>query len=69
MRRRAWALAALLTVAAPAAAHAQIFVASRANPSFAIGPLFIRGSVTPALGQVGGPAAEANRGLTALLRS
>ena len=52
MRRGAWALAALLTVAAPVAAHAQIFVASRANPSFAIGPLFIRGSVTPALGQV-----------------
>lgn len=52
MRGRAWALAALLALAAPATAHAQIFVASRANPSFAIGPLFIRGKVTPALGQV-----------------
>jgi len=52
MHRRAWALAALLTVVAPAGAHAQIFVASRPNPTFAVGPLFIRGSVTPALGQV-----------------
>lgn len=52
MRLRRWALLALLMLAAPATAHAQLFVASRPNPTFAIGPLFIRGSVTPALGQV-----------------
>jgi hypothetical protein len=49
---RAWALAALLLAAAPAAAHAQIFVASRANPGFTIGPLFVQANVTPQLGHV-----------------
>ena len=40
-------LAAL--VLAPAHAHAQIFIASRPDPPFAIGPLSIRATVTPSL--------------------
>jgi hypothetical protein len=53
MTRRAWVLAALLSLAAPGAAHAQIFVATRPDPAFAIGPLFVQASVTPALGPIG----------------
>lgn len=52
MTLRAWALAALLLAAAPGAAHAQFFLASHPDPPFAIGPLFVRASVTPALGPV-----------------
>jgi hypothetical protein len=52
MKLRAWGLAALLSVAAPAAAHAQLFVATRADPAFAIGPLFVQAAVTPALGPI-----------------
>jgi hypothetical protein len=52
MTHRAWVLAALLLLAAPGTAHAQFFLASRPNPSFAIGPLFVRASVTPAMGPV-----------------
>ena len=52
MTARAWVLAALLSLAAPGAAHAQLFLASRPDPAFAIGPLFIQASVTPALGNV-----------------
>jgi len=40
----------LLLIALPAIAHAQVFVASKPNPSFEIGPLFVRASVTPSLG-------------------
>jgi len=40
-------LAAL--VLAPAHAHAQVFIASRPDPPFAIGPLTIRATVTPSL--------------------
>ncbi|MBI1726789.1 MAG: hypothetical protein HYR50_05945 [Candidatus Rokubacteria bacterium] len=36
-------------VLAPAHAHAQIFIASRPDPAFAIGPLSIRATVTPSL--------------------
>ena len=43
-------LAAL--VLAPAHAQAQIFLASRPNPPFAIGPLSIRATVTPSLAPV-----------------
>lgn len=43
-------LAAL--VLAPAHAHAQIFIASRPDPPFAIGPLTIRATVTPLLAPV-----------------
>jgi hypothetical protein len=44
----AWALGALLLLA-PAVAHAQLFIASKPDPSFMIGPLFVRASVTPDL--------------------
>jgi hypothetical protein len=53
MTPRAWGLAALLLLAAPGAAHAQIFLATRPDPAFAIGPLFVQASVTPALGPIG----------------
>lgn len=51
-RRAGWraALAVALVVAAPAAAAAQVFLASEPHPDFTIGPLSIRGTVTPALG-------------------
>jgi hypothetical protein len=52
MTGRAWALAALLSLVAPGTAHAQLFLASRPDPAFAIGPLFIQASVTPALGNI-----------------
>jgi hypothetical protein len=52
MTLRAWVLAALLSLAAPGAAHAQLFLASKPDPAFAIGPLFIQASVTPALDNV-----------------
>ena len=46
---RAW-IAAMLLVAAPGAAGAQVFLASRPNPEFMVGPLFVRLAVTPELG-------------------
>ncbi|HEX9822437.1 MAG TPA: hypothetical protein VGD07_22795 [Methylomirabilota bacterium] len=52
MIHRAWALSALLLLAAPGAAHAQLFLASRPDPPFAVGPLFVTASVTPAMGPV-----------------
>lgn len=48
----AWVLAALLSLAAPGAAHAQLFIGSRPDPPFTIGPLFVVASVTPALGPI-----------------
>ncbi len=43
-------LATLLAIPAAASpAAAQVFLASRPNPDFAIGPLFVRASVSPAL--------------------
>jgi hypothetical protein len=45
-------LVALLLAGAPARSHAQLFLASRPHPEFMIGPLFVRASVTPALGPV-----------------
>ena len=46
-------ITALVAVAAAAGhAHAQVFLASRPNPEFSIGPLFVRANVTPALGAV-----------------
>ena len=47
---RSLLLAALLL--APAHTHAQIFIASRPDPPFAIGPLSIRATVTPSLAPV-----------------
>ena len=52
MTARAWLLAALLSLAAPGAAHAQLFLASKPDPAFAIGPLFVQAAVTPAMGPV-----------------
>jgi hypothetical protein len=52
MTLRAWGLAALLGLAARGAAHAQFFLASRPDPAFAIGPLFVQASVAPSLGPV-----------------
>ena len=49
---RALVAAALLVVVTPAAAGAQVFVASRPAPPFEIGPLFVRANVTPALGPI-----------------
>jgi hypothetical protein len=47
------ALAVLAAVAlGPATAGAQIFLATRPDPEFAIGPLFVRASVGPELGPV-----------------
>ncbi len=45
-------LIALLVIAAPAAARAQVFVAAKPHPQFEIGPLFVRASVSPKLGTV-----------------
>lgn len=45
-------LAALLIGGAPAAAQAQLFLASRPHPEFMIGPLIVRASVGPELAPV-----------------
>jgi len=45
-------LAALSFFVVPVPASAQIFIASVADPSFAVGPLTIRATVTPSLGPV-----------------
>lgn len=51
MRRARLAIAGVLAlIVAPAVTHAQVFLASRPNPPFEIGPLFVRATVTPALG-------------------
>ena len=44
--------AVALLLLAGGSAHAQVFIASRPNPEFTIGPLFIRATVTPGLGAV-----------------
>ncbi|HSD29152.1 MAG TPA: hypothetical protein VLL75_17760 [Vicinamibacteria bacterium] len=54
-RARIAAVQMLLVVAVasgPATAGAQVFLATRANPEFEIGPLFVRASVGPSLGPV-----------------
>ena len=53
-RARGWraALTLALVLAAPATAAPQVFLAAEPNPDFTIGPLSIRGTVTPALGPV-----------------
>jgi hypothetical protein len=45
----ALAVIVLSVAAMPAAAHAQVFIASRPHPGFEIGPLFVRATITPAL--------------------
>ena len=47
MSRTGWIIALMLTVAAPDAAQAQVFLSSRPNPGFTIGPLFVQATVTP----------------------
>lgn len=42
----------LLVAVSPACAHAQVFLASRSHPEFAIGPLFVVAGVHPDLGPV-----------------
>ena len=52
---RAWigaSVAALLLCGGPRAAHPQVFLSSEPHPEFAIGPLFIVGTVSPDLGPV-----------------
>jgi hypothetical protein len=49
-RARLVLAALLLLMAVPAVAGAQVFVASKPNPPFEIGPLFVRAQVTPKLG-------------------
>jgi hypothetical protein len=43
-------IAALLLAASPVTAGAQVFLASRPNPDFMVGPLFVRVAVNPELG-------------------
>jgi hypothetical protein len=45
-------LAALVLAALPATGHAQVFLAARPHPEFAIGPLFVVATVRPDLGPV-----------------
>ncbi len=47
MSRSAWILALAMAVAAPGTAQGQVFLASRPNPEFTIGPLFVRATVIP----------------------
>ncbi len=49
---RALLCATLLAAALPDSAHAQVFLASRPHPEFAIGPLFVVAAVRPDLGPV-----------------
>lgn len=49
---RASLLTALLIGTAAVPAQAQLFLASRPHPEFKLGPLFVRASITPALGPV-----------------
>jgi hypothetical protein len=52
---RAWAsgvVTALLLCGGPPAGHAQVFLSSEPHPQFAIGPLFIVGTIRPDLGPV-----------------
>jgi hypothetical protein len=43
-------VALLILLGLPVGVHAQIFLASRPNPKIMIGPLFVRASMTPSLG-------------------
>ncbi len=52
MGRTAWLLAVAALVLAPTAARAQLFVASRPDPPFTLGPLMIRATVTEGVGPV-----------------
>ena len=52
MRRLAWCLTVLALILAAAPARAQLFVASRPDPPFTIGPLMVRATVTEGPGPV-----------------
>ena len=52
MRRSVAGLAVALALLSAATADAQVFIASKPDPAFTIGPLFVRASVTPALGPI-----------------
>jgi hypothetical protein len=52
IRGRHLLCAALLLAATPVPGHAQVFMASRPHPDFAIGPLFVVATVHPDLGPV-----------------
>src|SRR4029077_19180653 len=54
MRRLAWCLTVLALILAAAPARAQLFVASRPDPPFTIGPLMVRATVTEGPGTVSG---------------
>jgi hypothetical protein len=45
--RVGWILALVMVVSAPGVARGQVFLASRPNPEFTIGPLFVRATVRP----------------------
>ncbi|MGH7346732.1 MAG: hypothetical protein ACREK4_17615 [Candidatus Rokuibacteriota bacterium] len=47
MTRIAWILGLVLAAAVPDVALGQVFLASRPNPEFTIGPLFVRATVVP----------------------
>src|SRR5437870_2723529 len=51
-RSKACVLAGLLLAATPGAARAQVFLATRPNPPFMVGPVYIRANVGPELGPV-----------------
>ncbi len=50
--RRVLLLAWLLIASGPSAAHAQVFFASKPQPPFKVGPVYVRALVSPALGEV-----------------
>ena len=52
MRRLAWCLTVVALILAAAPARAQLFVASRPDPPFTIGPLMVRATVTEGPGPV-----------------
>lgn len=52
MRPSGVVLAAVLALLPAAVADAQVFIATKPNPEFTIGPLFVRASVSPALGPI-----------------
>ncbi len=52
MRRLAWCLTVVAIILAAAPAQAQLFVASRSDPPFTVGPLMVRATVTEGPGPV-----------------
>ena len=52
MRPPSVVLAVVLALLPAAVADAQVFIATKPNPEFTIGPLFVRASVSPAFGPI-----------------